>query len=193
MDPVVLRTLLVVVGIAVVIAVGLWWKRRDGQVRTISSYSTNSASSSAVQSAASEPNVSGRDAAETDEGEGTEPTAAASAPAAAADTPDDSPRLTPVDLDAVGLELSDADAGAVLFGSPTCAPCANVKQILGDLAAEHAGFRWVYADAGDHLDLTRQHRIMRVPTVLMLSPSGDVVARASGVPKIDDLRQVLGA
>ncbi len=94
-------------------------------------------------------------------------------------------------LDAVGLDLRDAEAGAVLLGSPTCAPCDSVKRVLGDLAEEREGFRWVYADAGEHLPLTEEHRVMRVPTLLVVDPDGRIVARTSGVPRHDDLRRVL--
>lgn len=94
-------------------------------------------------------------------------------------------------LDALGLDLRGASAGAVLLGSPTCAPCVQVKRVLAQLAAEHDGFRWVYADAADHLALTDEHRVMRVPTLFVVDPAGRVLARTSGVPDIAELRAVL--
>lgn len=103
----------------------------------------------------------------------------------------DGPVLADGDLDALGLDLRGAGAAAVLFGSPTCAPCERVKQVLGELESERDGFRWVYADAAQHLDMTRAHRVMRVPTLLLVEPTGRVLARTSGVPRTDDLRRVL--
>ncbi len=100
-------------------------------------------------------------------------------------------RFEPEHLDAVGLDLSNSAAGAVLIGSPTCAPCESAKQVLGGLARERAGFEWVYADAADHLDLTGTYRIMRVPTVLLLAADGRILARTSGVPREDELRRAL--
>ncbi len=94
-------------------------------------------------------------------------------------------------LAAVGLDLTDAEAGAVLLGSPTCAPCDTVKQVLGDLAQERDRFRWVYADAGEHLRIAEEHRVLRVPTLFVVAPDGRIVARTSGVPRHDDLRRVL--
>jgi thiol-disulfide isomerase/thioredoxin len=94
-------------------------------------------------------------------------------------------------LDAVGLDLAGAQAGAVLLGSSTCTPCDSVKEVLGALEAERPGFRWVYADAAEHLDLTQTHRVLRIPTVLVLEPTGRIVARSSGIPQVDDLRRVL--
>lgn len=94
-------------------------------------------------------------------------------------------------LDALGLDLAGASAGAVLLGSPTCAPCEHVKRVLAELEAERDGFRWVYADAADHLALTEEHRVMRVPTLFVVEPGGRILGRSSGVPRADDVRRVL--
>lgn len=139
MDPVVLRALLVVAGLVVLVLVGRWWQRRDGDLQATS------------------------DVAVIDDHH----------------------------LDALGLDLDGADAGAVLIGSPTCAPCDSVKKVLGELEDERDGFRWVYADAADHLALTSEHRVLRVPTVLVVEPTGRILARTSGVPRADALRRVL--
>lgn len=100
-------------------------------------------------------------------------------------------RLHDEHLAAVGLDLTDAHAGAVLLGSPTCAPCDTVKDVLGDLAEEREGFRWVYADAAEHLHIAEEHRVLRVPTLFVVAPDGRILARTSGVPHHDDLRRVL--
>lgn len=96
-------------------------------------------------------------------------------------------------LDAVGLDLSDGAAGALLLGSPTCSPCTQVKRVLSDLEVERQDFRWVYADAADHLGLADEHRVMRVPTLFLVAADGRILARTSGVPGHDDLRRVLDA
>jgi len=90
--------------------------------------------------------------------------------------------LSTAQLADLGLDLSDGSSGAVLVGSPTCSPCDAVKQALTVVAAERADFRWVYADAGDHLDLVRDQRILRVPTLLVVAPGGRIVGRHSGAP-----------
>lgn len=100
-------------------------------------------------------------------------------------------RLAEDHLAAVGLDLSDGATGAVLLGSPTCAPCESVKLVLGDLERERDRFRWVYADAANHLTLADEHRVLRVPTLFMVAPDGRIMARTSGVPRRDDLRRVL--
>ncbi len=103
----------------------------------------------------------------------------------------DGASVTPDHLDAVGLDLRDAAVGAVLLGSPACAPCDSVKRVLGELEAERPSFRWVYADAGKHLELAQEHRVLRVPTLLVVDRRGRIVARTSGVPHAAALRRVL--
>ena len=105
--------------------------------------------------------------------------------------PVDDERLRSDHLEDVGLDLTGSELGAVLLGTSTCAPCETVKRVLSRLAAERHGFRWVYADAAEHLALAREHRVHRVPTLLLVEPGGRVVARTSGVPDVDELRGVL--
>jgi thiol-disulfide isomerase/thioredoxin len=104
---------------------------------------------------------------------------------------DDAPRVDAGHLDAVGLDLDGVAAGAVLLGSPTCAPCVTVERILGELAADRPGFRWVKVDAADHLGLTEAHKVLRVPTLLVVDGDRRLLARTSGVPTHDDLAAVL--
>jgi thiol-disulfide isomerase/thioredoxin len=104
---------------------------------------------------------------------------------------DDAPRLAAHHLDAVGLDLTGAGAGAVLLGSPTCAPCVTVERILRELAASRPEFRWVKVDAADHLELTEEHRVLRVPTLLVVDGDRRLLARTSGVPAADELAAVL--
>jgi thiol-disulfide isomerase/thioredoxin len=140
MDPLVLRTLVVLALLAVVSLAGWLWNRRDGRVRA---------------------------------------------------TGDDAPRVAPDHLAAAGLDLDGAAAGALLLGSPSCTPCVAVERVLGELAADRPGFRWVKVDAADHLELTEEHRVLRVPTLLVLDTAGRVLARTSGVPAAADLAAVL--
>lgn len=106
-------------------------------------------------------------------------------------TDDDAPRVAAHHLDAVGLDLADAEAGAVLLGSPTCTPCVAVERILGELSATRPDFRWVKVDAADHLELTEAHNVMRVPTLLVVDGERRLLARTSGVPDAADLAAVL--
>ena len=100
-------------------------------------------------------------------------------------------RFTPEQLATVGLDGMPRSGGALLLGSPTCAPCTTVKGILGEVAAERTEFRWTYVDAADHMDIADAHHVMRVPTLFVLDGRGRILARTSGVPAKRDLLAVL--
>jgi thiol-disulfide isomerase/thioredoxin len=104
---------------------------------------------------------------------------------------DDQARLTDDQLADVALDLDGAEAGALLLGSTTCGSCTAVKRILGEVAEQRPGFRWVDVDAGDHLDLASAHRVLRVPTLFVVDPDGRILARTSGVPAQQELVEVL--
>jgi hypothetical protein len=107
------------------------------------------------------------------------------------DAPETAARFGPDQLDAVGLDLEGVRAGAVLLSSPTCAPCATVRRILGELTEARDDVRWVSVEAADHLDLARAHHVMRVPTLFLLDHEGRILARTSGVPARGDLERVI--
>ncbi len=100
-------------------------------------------------------------------------------------------RFTPEQLADVGLADMPRTGGALLLGSPTCAPCTTVRTILGEVAEERRAFRWTYVDAADHLDIADAHHVMRVPTLFVLDGRGRILARTSGVPAKRDLLAVL--
>jgi thioredoxin 1 len=91
----------------------------------------------------------------------------------------------------LGLATDHDGPQAVLFGSPTCAPCDTVKSLLRDVAASHDRFRWHYVDAADQLALADEHDVRRVPTLLVVDERGEIVARSSGVPHRDELAAAL--
>jgi thiol-disulfide isomerase/thioredoxin len=103
----------------------------------------------------------------------------------------DAPAFDGGQLASVGLDLEGVRAGAVLLTSPTCAPCATVKRILGELGEARDDVRWVAVDASEHLDLARDHHVMRVPTLFVLDPEGRILARTSGVPARVELERVI--
>jgi thiol-disulfide isomerase/thioredoxin len=99
-------------------------------------------------------------------------------------------RVDGAHLSAVGLDGPEG-VRAILLGSPTCSPCETVKGHLTTLASEREDFRWSYADAAEHPDLVAEHRVLRVPTLLIVGEDDRLVARTSGVPRLADLRRVL--
>ena len=100
-------------------------------------------------------------------------------------------RFSPDQLARVGLDRIPRAGGALLLGSPTCAPCVTVKSILGEVADERRDFTWTYVDAAEHMDIADAHHVMRVPTLFVLDGRGRILARTSGVPAKRDLLAVL--
>ncbi len=76
------------------------------------------------------------------------------------------------------------------FSSAFCQPCRVTRVVLADVASKVAGVEHIEIDAESHLDLVREIGILRTPTTLVLDRDGRITARASGVPRKD---QVLAA
>ena len=95
--------------------------------------------------------------------------------------------------------LSAAELGAALgdratlvqFSSAFCAPCRATRALLSDVASRLGDVEFVEIDAESHLDLVRQLDVMRTPTVFVLNRRGDIVRRASGQPRRDQIDTVL--
>lgn len=83
-----------------------------------------------------------------------------------------------------------AHATLVQFSSAFCAPCRTTRVVLSTVAADVDGVAHYDLDAESHLDLVRALDIRRTPTTLVLDASGRETARASGVPRRE---QVLAA
>lgn len=83
-------------------------------------------------------------------------------------------------------------ATLVQFSSSFCAPCRTTRHVLAAVAAEQDGVVHVEIDAESNLDLVRSLDIMRTPTTLILDARGVEVARASGVPRRDQVLAALG-
>jgi thioredoxin-like negative regulator of GroEL len=105
-------------------------------------------------------------------------------------------RVLAADGAAFPREALGADPGTTLlveFTAPGCAPCAQAKQVLDSVAARRDDVALVVADVGEHLDLARQHGILRAPTTLVVDPGGRVRHRIGGVPAAEDVERLLDA
>lgn len=100
-------------------------------------------------------------------------------------------RLGPAARERLGIPR---DSAALLqFTAPSCRTCAAARTVLDQVAARHDGVRVVTADVGDHLDLAREHGVLRAPTTLVVDPRGRVRHRVHGVPDPASLDAVLGS
>lgn len=102
------------------------------------------------------------------------------------------PELPVFDLAAVG-GVPGRDVTLVQFSSAFCAPCRATHRLLTDISARHDGVEHLEIDAESHLDLVREHGILRTPTVLVLDPQARVVGRASGLPTRDQVEAAIAA
>lgn len=102
---------------------------------------------------------------------------------------DEDPALTEQQLgQALGVR-----ATLVQFSSAFCQPCRATKLVLADVAAKVDGVEHIEIDAESHLDLVRELGIMRTPTTLVLDRVGRITARASGVPRKEQVLAALDA
>lgn len=96
-------------------------------------------------------------------------------------------------LDALGVERGER-LTLLQFSSPFCAPCRTTRTLLADIARAVPDVRHVEVDvaAGDlELALVRRLDIRRTPTTVILDSHGEELARASGVPRREQVMAVL--
>ena len=91
----------------------------------------------------------------------------------------------------LGRELG-SQATLVQFSTAFCQPCRAAKAVLSAVAAGTEGVRHIEIDAESHLDLVREVGIMRTPTTLILDAEGRITARATGVPRKDQVLAAIG-
>ncbi|HEU5357155.1 MAG TPA: thioredoxin family protein [Actinocrinis sp.] len=165
-----------VVVLALASAFGVWRKRTDGRVRIqpLAPQATMPTSPSPTS---------------------TSPTSGDTTPIRGVESDADSARRPargehPVlTSERLGRTLGDR-ATLLQFSSAFCQPCRATKVILADVASKVAGVEHIEIDAEAHLDLVREIGILRTPTTLVLDGTGRITARASGVPRRE---QVLAA
>lgn len=91
----------------------------------------------------------------------------------------------------LGRELG-RQATLVQFSTAFCQPCRAAKVVLASVAASAEGVSHIEIDAESHLDLVREIGIMRTPTTLILDAEGRITARATGVPRKDQVLAAIG-
>ncbi len=94
--------------------------------------------------------------------------------------------------DELGAALGER-ATLVQFSTAFCQPCRAARATLKHVAADTDGVVHVEIDAEHHLDLVRRLNILRTPTTLVLDGSGRIVRRATGAPRLAEVRAALPA
>ena len=96
----------------------------------------------------------------------------------------------PAALPDIPLEqaLSSGKPTLAEFGRGTCIPCKAMKPILEELTAEYEGkLNVVVVEIDDHMDQTREHGIMAIPTQIFFDSSGQEIARHIGFYAKEDI------
>lgn len=88
------------------------------------------------------------------------------------------------------------DAPAVVhFSAPWCGPCAAVRTVVARVVTELADApvppRDIEIDISAEPDLAREHRVLSLPTTVILDAAGTERFRITGVPRAADLRTAL--
>ncbi|MCK1797734.1 thioredoxin family protein [Streptomyces sp. XM4193] len=92
----------------------------------------------------------------------------------------------------IGVPSLGERATLLQFSTAFCQPCRGTRRVLAEVAAMVAGVAHVEVDAEERLALVRRLGIVRTPTVLVLNASGEVVRRATGMPRRADVIAALG-
>jgi thiol-disulfide isomerase/thioredoxin len=73
------------------------------------------------------------------------------------------------------------------FSSPFCAPCRATRQLLAGIAARDGTVAHIEVDVSDRMDLVSLLGVRKTPAVFVLGRHGEVVLRASGLPRRDEV------
>lgn len=99
----------------------------------------------------------------------------------------------------IGADVTASVAGArlgeratlVQFSSAFCAPCRATRTVLDRVVDAESGVAHVEVDAEMHLELVRRVGVEGTPTTLLLDGDGWERFRATGVPRMEQVRAVL--
>jgi thiol-disulfide isomerase/thioredoxin len=97
------------------------------------------------------------------------------------------------------LEISAKEIGEKLgsrltllqFSSAFCSPCRTTKVLLNNLTKDLPDIKHIDVDAESKLELARKLNILSTPTTIVLDADGREVGRAVGVPKRDQVLNLL--
>ena len=91
-------------------------------------------------------------------------------------------RVVPVSGQTISLNYRVAGKTTLLqFTTEMCAPCAQLKPRLEQIALYRSDVEHVVVDAVEHLDLANNLSVRTTPTTFVIGPDGDIRARIHGV------------
>ncbi len=81
--------------------------------------------------------------------------------------------------------MADPQASLLFFSSSFCEPCAETRRVLAEVSRLVPSVRIAELDVARDADEAERAGIRTTPTVVIVSPSGDEVFRAEGVPTLN--------
>lgn len=98
-----------------------------------------------------------------------------------------------LDIDELGLELMSGCCAFIVFTTPSCRPCKAVLRIVRGVADKSGGLtETTTVDAMEHPDLAIRYDVRTIPTTFLITASGHVIARWTGVPDTTAVEAALG-
>lgn len=95
-------------------------------------------------------------------------------------------RVVPVSGHTISLNYRAAGKTTLLqFTTQMCAPCAQLKPRLEQIALYRSDVEHVVVDAVEHLDLANSLSVRSTPTTFVIDPDGKIRARIHGVATAD--------
>lgn len=91
-------------------------------------------------------------------------------------------RVVKVSGQTISLDYRVAGKTTLLqFTTELCAPCAQLKPRLEQIALYRSDVEHVVVDAVEHLDLANNLSVRSTPTTFIIGPEGEIRARIHGV------------
>ena len=99
------------------------------------------------------------------------------------------PKLTSIPLNQA---LSSGKPTIAEFGASTCIPCKQMKPILEEPSRDYEGrLNVILVEVYDQMELTRQYKIMTIPTQIVFDSNGKEITRHIGLwPKAQIIAQL---
>jgi thiol-disulfide isomerase/thioredoxin len=94
-------------------------------------------------------------------------------------------------FDTADLGLSRTGPTVVHFSAPWCGPCDRVRRVVDEVCEDLGDVAHVEIDLDANPAAARRFSVLSLPTTLIFDADGRQRYRASGVPKIADLRSAL--
>ncbi|MEY4477283.1 MAG: hypothetical protein RJA31_787 [Actinomycetota bacterium] len=95
-------------------------------------------------------------------------------------------RVVAVSGQTISLDYRVAGKTTLLqFTTELCAPCAQLKPRLEQIALYRSDVEHVVVDAVEHLDLANNLSVRSTPTTFIIGPEGEIRARIHGVAPVE--------